>query len=258
MADAISGSDVAKMRGAQWQNLFLAVYVPPTIWTGRVNGNPDQGDYDITFDGGALVGVPTPDHHYEVWFGSTSGGKERGVTRIRNGTLPNWAVAAGTLRIAANDMDLADDDYITIKENIRPTAILPSIDGTYEDEDKAYTDENTAQHPLGRIGPPACGFISATAPNLTVNFWSDDVAMAPGAALSSQPVVIGYVIQSRMTTPRHISGILRFTYSTKTTTLPLWTFPSRALPGIVVPEAGAVPSRYTKHAPRALSRTWPR
>ena len=177
MADAIGEADLGKMRGTQWQNLYLAIDVPPTIWSADVVGNPDQGAYNITFDGGALTDTAEPSHHYEVWFGSTEGGKERGVTRIRSGALPNWAVAGGTLRVAANDMDLADNDHITIKQNIRPTAILPSIDGVYEDEDKSYGTENTEQHPLARIGPPACGFISTAEPDLTVNFWSDDEDM---------------------------------------------------------------------------------
>jgi len=183
MADAISAANLAKMRGPQWQNLYLAVDVPPTIWTGRVNGAHSQGAYDITFDGGALSGSAQPSHHFEVWFGSSAGAKDRGVTRIRNGTLPTWAVASGTLRIASNDMSLSNDDYITIKQNILPMSILPSIDGAYEDEDKAYTDENEEQHPLARIGPPACGFLSSGIH--TVSFWSDDVAIASGASLSS-------------------------------------------------------------------------
>jgi len=162
----------------QWQKWYLAVDKPPIIWRGRVKGDHTRGAYDIVFDGGALVGAITPEVDFEIWFGSTVDQKDIGISRIRNGALPG-AWDTGTFRIASNDMDLADNDYITVKQNIRPTAILPSIDGVYEDEDKAYDDENENQHPLARIGPPAAGFLSNGI--LTVDFRSDDEAIASGA-----------------------------------------------------------------------------
>jgi len=185
---SIPAGDLTLMRsGPQWQNWYMAIDTPPTLWTARVNGDLSRSETDITFDGASLVALadnPEPDVDFEVWFGSTEGAKDRGVSRVRwKGNSAAWNAASGTLYIATNDMNLADDDYITIKQNIRPGAILPSINGTYEDEDKTYSDEGENQHPLARIGPPFCGFLSGG--TVTANFWSDDVAIASGATLAS-------------------------------------------------------------------------
>lgn len=152
--------------------LYLAVYQPASIWTGRVNGDLAIRATSIAFNSGS---GSTPAANYEIWFGSSAGAKDIGVSRIK--THPGGA--SGTLTIAPNNFDLANGDYITVKANIQPQAIQPNCGTTiYEDWDTAYTDQNTNYRPLARMGSPACAWINAATGLATVRFYSDSVAMA--------------------------------------------------------------------------------
>jgi len=154
----------------------------PTIWTGRVKDTPARLANDIPFDGGALSDTAIPYIHYTVWVSDSAyNNYNKGVTKLRYNLGAPYIT--GTLQVSQNDIDWADDDYLTIKQEIRPWAVLPNIENTEEDVDHAYVDENEQQHPLARIGPPACTFLSGG--STTVNFWSDDVAIADGAVLAS-------------------------------------------------------------------------
>lgn len=172
----VSAQDLIYMRSQpQRQNWYLAIDKPDTIWTAQVNGSPSRGATTIPFDN--EVETVTPEYHFTLWVGTSVGQDDVAVLRFKSKSGSN-------IEVASNDVTWADDQYLTIKREVRPWAVLPSIDGVYEDEDKTYSDENENQHPLARIGPPAAGWLNSDG-ELDISFYSDDVAIASGASLSS-------------------------------------------------------------------------
>jgi len=169
----------------QWQRVYLAVDHPATIWTGQVDGAHDQGDTTISPKNGAFAGGYFPsdvEEHFTLWVGTAAGTQDVAVVRFRS--CANLTSGSDDIKVATNAIAWADNHYLTLKQEIRPWAVLPSLDGIYEDEDKTYSDENTNQHPLGRIGPPAAGYLNA-AGKFDVYFQSDSVAVASGASLTA-------------------------------------------------------------------------
>jgi len=174
----VSATSLNRMRSRpQWAEIFLAVEKPDTCWVGRVNGSPARGATTIPYDGG-VESFPI-ERHFTLWVGSTYGNNDIGVLRYKSGA----GDGSGNLNVAQNDIPWEDDYYLTIKQQVRPDAVLPSLDGSKEDGDVNYTDENDHYHPLGRIGPPAAGYLSGG--NLSVNFWQESVAIADGASIAS-------------------------------------------------------------------------
>src|SRR4030042_5508122 len=78
----------------------------PTLWTGRVNEAPARGDRTITYDavgpgegmaaGFAFADLTAYGAGLEVWFGSATGLKDKGVRRLRS---MGAAAAAGNMTI---------------------------------------------------------------------------------------------------------------------------------------------------------------
>jgi hypothetical protein len=95
-----------------------------SVWTGRVNESPARGDRTITYDGGAMAAgfvfadLTNYGAGMEVWFGSAAGLKDRGVRRLRS--MGAAAVAGNMIIEWHDDMDLSDDDFITIKHVYPP------------------------------------------------------------------------------------------------------------------------------------------
>lgn len=166
---AVPGADLALLRTRpNYQDWYLCVHRPPTIWTAQVNGSPARGATSIPFDN--EVETEAPVKHMMLWVGTTVGARDVGVLRFK-------AEDGTNLTVNSNDVEWVDDYFLTVKKNFQPLSVLPSLDGVYEDQDVAYTDENSLMHPLARIGPPACGYLSE-GNEFPVDFWSDDVAMA--------------------------------------------------------------------------------
>lgn len=178
----------------------LAVLRPVTVFTGRVMGTPASPYVSLSWDGGATgtaSGIGTsgaPVAGCTVFFGSSAGARDRGVTRVRSWT-PNGPTdpATGTLEIAETDdvgPQIQDNDYITILLEFRPQPKNPRVTQSgdiitfFEDYDIAYSDQTQNWYPVANAGPPAFAEISNSSG--TVQFvGNQSTAMAPGATLSS-------------------------------------------------------------------------
>lgn len=177
----ISAGDLTTLRTKRHATrLNLCVYNPQTIWTAQVNGAHAAGATSIAVDN--VVNTRTPSKHFLVWFGSTAGAHDLGEGRFKS-------YAAPTLTIGENNVTLPNDSYVTIKEEIKPQAIhwnVTPADVILEDNDTAYTNENSQYMPIARTGSHAVAYLDENTGLATVNFYgSRSTAVAAGATLSS-------------------------------------------------------------------------
>lgn len=175
----ISAPDLTRLRTTRHATLLaLSVYHPASIWTARVNGLQTTGDTTITVDG--VVQTVAPRKNYLVKIGSTSGGSEYGTARFISYSAP-------TLTVGVHNCQLPDDAYVTVCEEIKPTAIHFSIsasDVVSEDGNVAYTNENVQYKPLGIIGCPPVAYLDSVTGLATVKFYTPSVAFG-GATIAS-------------------------------------------------------------------------
>lgn len=178
----ISPEDLAAIRSSHTAlSIYLAVEKAKTIWT-AITEPCDAGAVFIPYRDANLIEEPF--QHCSVWLGSASGLSDLGVVRLRSKETTG-------LNVAYNHLDLGINEHLTIKKQVRPWAILPSIaldeDNVYsfaqEDQGTPYTDENTLVPPLARIGSSAaCAFLENG--QATIPFYSDSLALN-GASLVS-------------------------------------------------------------------------
>lgn len=168
---------------------FLLPQPSTTVFTGRVDGAPASPYVEIGYDAGVTGSFGNPLPGQSVWFGSTAGGQERGVRRLRS--FPG--TASGTLEIDESDDVgplIQDNDYITIKWDFRLWPKYPRFgqSGTnviiYEDYDIAYTNQTLQWRPVAVAGPPGVAFLAAGQAQLS--FVGDrSYAQASGASISA-------------------------------------------------------------------------
>lgn len=154
--------------------LGLAVHRPAVCVTGVVSSGT-IGMTSMTL--GSMVTYSTPDRHFAVIAGSSSGASDGGKTRMKvlNGT---------TLTVGKNNIDWGTYPYVSILKVIEPHTILPDLNNDYEDGDIGYTDENDKYMPVARIGPPAVAILDG-AESVTVSFYSNSSALTSRASISS-------------------------------------------------------------------------
>ena len=167
---------------------YLCPHPCDTIFTARVNGTPIAPYINIPFDTGIISTAPVAGQ--TVWFGSTAGGTERGKRRLRS--LPT-GTTAGTLVIDESDdvgPYIQDDDYITIKEDIRLWPRYPRFAQSgeqvtiYQDYDVAWNNQTSNWWPVAVAGPPGVGFLEAG--QAQIDFVGDrSFTLADGASISS-------------------------------------------------------------------------
>jgi len=169
---------------------YLSIHIPTSILVARLNNaSIDPGDRSIAYDGGsgtagqfALVAAGQP-----LWVGTSTGAKDKGIVRVRSIAGDE---TSGTITVAENAIDWADNDYLTIQHDWPLTSIWPYIadDGTfYKDgpDGDTYTDENEEPPPVAIIGPHRVGFMES-GPTLDFAFdGSNSHATAKGATISS-------------------------------------------------------------------------
>lgn len=176
----VDPADLTLLRTSRHATLLsLSVYHPQSCWTAaaQVDGAQTTGDTTITVKN--VVQVVAPRKNYQVLIGSTVGGREYGEARFKSYSAP-------TLTVGAHNCALPNNAYVTIKEEIKPTAIHVSISATdvvSEDGNTAYTNENVQYMPLAKIGCPAVAYIDPSTGLATVNFYS--ASQAFGGALST-------------------------------------------------------------------------
>lgn len=125
-----------------------------------------------------------------VLFGSSAGAWDKGISRVRlfptSDTLYFGLSSQGT-RIG--EVDLADNDYITVIDEPRIWSKVPFIDAdgeTFYDGDIAYTNEADACPPVANAGPAFVGTIDPDTEVITVNLSATDSFVTyPGAAIAS-------------------------------------------------------------------------
>jgi len=164
----VDANDVTRMRTRpQAADFYLAVLNPVTVWSGQVDGNHDRGATSFLFKNETELSAP--EEHFTLWVGTAENTFDVGVLRFRE-------KAGATMIVGSNDIAWTDNQYLAIKREVRPWAVLPDLENKKEDSRKVYVDENTNLHPLGRIGPPACAILDGG--TVTVNFWSDSISIA--------------------------------------------------------------------------------
>lgn len=168
-------------------SLYLSILAPDSILVARLNNSSiSRGDRSIAYDGGTgtageygriTAGQP-------LWVGSSAGAKDKGIIRVKSITGDE---TSGTITVAENAVDMADNDFLTIKEDYPLFPKFPRIatDGTfYVDYSIEYTDENELPPPVAIAGPHRAGFLASG----TVRFYLDateSYVIASGATLSS-------------------------------------------------------------------------
>lgn len=179
-------------------DFYLCVLRPVTVFTGRVNGSITDPHITVTWDGGATgtasaIGTSgAPVGGNTVHFGTSEGGRERGIVRLLN-WVPSGGPAAGTLNVSENDdvtPFVEDNDYITIKLDWRLWNKVPRFvqSGTevtqYEDYFIAYNDQTADWYPVAVAGPPAVVFLEGG--SAEAKFVGDrSTPMAPGATITT-------------------------------------------------------------------------
>jgi len=165
---------------------YLIIHQPRTLLAALVNGRP-TGSYmhigydEATVNEGALAGQT-------VWFGTSAGGREYGIVRLKDSFVSGSA--SGVITVAENDdvtPNVLDDSFLTIKEEFRLWPIYPRIVQTsdtevvfYEDYDLAWNNQTVNWHPVAVAGPPAVGFLEGG--TCTLNFIGDrSYLLAPSA-----------------------------------------------------------------------------
>lgn len=123
-----------------WSDIFLIIDAPDTIYTARATGAVAEADWSISFDGGSgTLGNCLEDMTLLV--GSTSGGWERGIARLRKAPI------AGKFYIGADpSIVCVDNDYLTVLNDFPPMARHPV--GALLDVDIAYSDQFSAFVPI--------------------------------------------------------------------------------------------------------------
>lgn len=169
---------------------FLAPQPPDTIFTGRVNGAPTTPYMTITFNSGVVGAFGNPLPGMTVYFGSTSGGSERGKRRLRSFS----GAAAGAISIDESDDVgplIQNGDYITVRADIRLWGKYPrfvqNADGSVtilEDYDITYSNQTNTWYPVANAGPP--GFASLEGGRAQISFVGNrSRAMAAGATITA-------------------------------------------------------------------------
>lgn len=169
MRTALTADELTLLRcEIQASHLYLAVHIPATLFTARVNGSVTYPLAQIPFNTGSGSNCPAD---VTVWVGSSAGARDKGTLRLR-GALT--AGASGNLDVAELGqyaINVADQDYITIVEDYRIAARYPRYAGGvwYMDFDTSYLNSGSGNNykpneeygPLARTGPAAIGFLEA-------------------------------------------------------------------------------------------------
>lgn len=183
---AISAANLTRLRTTRHATkLAMVAYTPPTIWSCEVNGSPDDL-HETTF---AVDNVVTnyfaparpPQKNYWVWFGSTPGAKDLGVARFKSYSAPN-------ITLGEHNALILDDAHISVKEEIKPTAIHCVIDDSdvvFEDKNVAYTNENTQYQPLAKCGTHPVAYLDSVTGLATIQFYDHGSEAFNGATIAS-------------------------------------------------------------------------
>ena len=166
MARAATSPELAYLRSEnQFSELKLAIIKPPVIFAAQVNQSFTSTDLvtAITFDTvttGAYTAIVAGQ---TMWVGTTSGGKDLGICRVRSAT--STVVTIGR----TSDIPWADNLYITVvnEHAIFAKQALWSSNHAYMDDDVAYSDQMLHPNPVAVLGPDAVLELTGATVNFT-------------------------------------------------------------------------------------------
>lgn len=161
----------SKRQAAQW---FALIDQPPTMFTARVNQSFSSYDQvaEITYD---LEGI-TPQGVYTdilpdmtLLIGSTEGGSERGIARIRKAATDTVLYIGVESQIA-----IQDNDYLTVLAAFEPWVKHPRITTNVikMDYDIAYSNQHSQPNPAPVLGLDA--IVELTEESVEVGFDGSD------------------------------------------------------------------------------------
>ena len=163
---------------------WLIPHRPATILTAQVNGTLSNPFMTVPYDNDTLVSNPIAGN--TVWFGTTQGGRERGVLRLRS-----WN-GSNSISVAENDdvtPYVQNNDWIKITQEWRlfpiyPRALINGLDATvFIDYDVAWNNQTKNWKPVAVAGPPAVSEYNGT--NFQAKFVGDrSFALAVGASIT--------------------------------------------------------------------------
>jgi|CXWL01.1.fsa_nt_gi hypothetical protein len=164
-ARAATSGELALLRApGDWSRAYFGIYKPNVIYTALLNGAPASTDMvgQISFDGGTgtLADVKA---EMTLWVGSTAGGHDLGVCRIRKAPI------SGTIYIGyTSEIDWADNCHLTIVDhamlNKRPVVIEDNV--IKMDGETAYTNQHTVFNPVPVLGCHAAAWLTGASVNI--------------------------------------------------------------------------------------------
>lgn len=180
----LTASELALLRTRPQRTLlYIAIPEYKTIYTARVNGTPASNDntHRIAFDGG--VGTLTDiERNMTLMVGTSAGAWDIGLARIRqDGQLGDTYFYIGS----TSELDLADDQYITIIDDIGLWPVHPYINASgtmYMDYDIAYANQNVKGPPVPIMGTHAV--LELTGASVSATFDASGSYSAIGAPVT--------------------------------------------------------------------------
>jgi len=215
---AISAGDLTLLRSDFHRlQVYMSVLRPRTLWTARVNdGAITRGEQTIVFDTGAGSAFAQVAAHQTIWVGTAAGLNDRGKVRIKS-VASGDAGVTGELAVNDNELDWADDDYLTFLHNYELWAVYPRIDANevfWKDWDLdggiGYTDQNSSIYPVAIGGPHQAGFLSAGIVSFDVPVGSS-YALASGGTISTKTVSV--YPSAGVTVNAEVAGIITVDYT---------------------------------------------
>lgn len=175
------------------QRLFIHSS-PVVVFAARVNQAAFSYPFGtVTFDGTTSGDWSFIKPGMTVLFGSTAGADDKGRQRVRSSTSSVLSIGRSSRGTRDGEVDLEDNDYITVVTDYRVWSKIPAMDISdeddpiiYKDNDIAFVDQTDEIPPKANIrGGAAAGTIATGTNLLTVTFnGSDSYAVADGATIT--------------------------------------------------------------------------
>lgn len=170
---------------------YLYLLPPTAIFKARVNmASATYPLADITYDTVTVGAFADIEIGMTVLLGSTDGGWDLGIQRIRAAADADQIFIGWSSRGARiGEVDLADNAYITVLNDYRVWGKTPRYldDGTmYKDYDLALGTFGTQPPPIANLGCGYAEFVNTGTGLITVSFdGTSSFAVASGASISS-------------------------------------------------------------------------
>jgi len=173
MTRAANAGELTKLRSSgQWARWHVIIDSPDVIYTARATGAINQTTYTLGFDGGSGT-LANCLYGMTCLIGSTSGGWERGIARLRKAPI------SGTFYLGADpSIQVSDDDYITILNDFGIWARQPV--GSSIDVDYIYSDQFTNFSPVPILGERVT--VCSAGDTIT---WNAAASWVPGSTISA-------------------------------------------------------------------------